>query len=115
MFTAVNNKNNDDGSSSSNTDIIYKWSSPRYLQAAIDLDLSRDRLASLRHDLLMIFKTLNKMDLDLRESEYVNWLLDSRVHCHRSIETRDHPLPDCHEVIYQLDTLFYKKHKDFMF
>ncbi|KAI9260525.1 hypothetical protein BDA99DRAFT_560606 [Phascolomyces articulosus] len=101
----------------------YRWSLDRYRQIAFDLDTSRDRIAILRHDLLMMFKLLNKVDLDLRESQYMNWLLDSRNQCHINLQQQQqkqqqlqqqemvgHQLP-CQEIIYQLDTYFFYKNR----
>ncbi|KAI8139083.1 hypothetical protein BJV82DRAFT_628160 [Fennellomyces sp. T-0311] len=91
----------------------YRWSSDRYRQAAFDLDTNRDRLAILRHDLLMIFRLLNKVDTDLRESQYMNWLLDSRARCHTNKLDQDQQEHlSCQEVVYQLDTYFFygKRH-----
>ena len=97
----------------------YRWSMDRYRQIAFDLDTSRDRIAILRHDLLMIFKLLNKVDMDLRESQYMNWLLDGRKQCHMNLQRQnqqqeivDHhtsSLP-CQEIVYQLDTYFFYTH-----
>lgn len=91
----------------------YRWQSLQRHQYASDLDVSRDRLAVMRQDILMLFKLLNKMDAQLRESEYMNWLLDNRARCLYGPGTQqDHVYdqafiqPDCQEVAYHLHTYF---------
>ncbi|KAI9321203.1 hypothetical protein BX666DRAFT_2023358 [Dichotomocladium elegans] len=122
-FVTSTRKHANDNSTSSHLG-PYTWASTQYYKAALDIDLSRERLAGLRHDLLMIFKTLNRIDLDLRESEYINWLLDSRIRCHRAEEVstptsgdtdegHKDDLPGCYEIIYQLDTFFFNTHTSF--
>lgn len=79
--------------------------------------MSRDRLAVMRQDILMLFKLLNKMDTQLRESEYMNWLLDNHARCLQGSLTREQQdrqrkdqgstlQPDCQEVAYNLHTYF---------
>lgn len=63
------------------------WYNVENYRLAVDLDMSRDRIAILRHDMLTIFQVLNKLDTQLVENEYTNWLLDTRLKC------KYHPLP----------------------
>ncbi|CEP07785.1 hypothetical protein [Parasitella parasitica] len=57
------------------------WYASEHYRLAVDLDMSRDRVAMLRHDMLTAFKMLNKLDTQLVENEFINWLLDTRFKC----------------------------------
>ncbi|KAI8641777.1 hypothetical protein BD408DRAFT_433004 [Parasitella parasitica] len=57
------------------------WYAADHYRLAVDLDMSRDRIAMLRHDMLTVFKMLNKLDAQLVENEFINWLLDTRLKC----------------------------------
>ncbi|KAF7732102.1 SNF1-interacting protein [Apophysomyces ossiformis] len=59
----------------------HRWFSSRHHQLAVELLFSRERLAMLRHDTLVIFQLLNEVDAQLLENEYMNWLLDTRLQC----------------------------------
>ncbi|KAI8890658.1 hypothetical protein K501DRAFT_236218 [Backusella circina FSU 941] len=65
----------------SNDIISTQWYNVEHYRLALDLEVSRERIAMLRHDMLTIFQILNKLDVQLVESEYTNWLLDTRLKC----------------------------------
>lgn len=69
----------------------------------MDLLFSRERLAILRHDTLVIFQLLNQVDFQLSENEYVNWLLDGRLECHSGV-TMDNAAK-CEAIHHQLQSL----------
>ncbi|GAN01488.1 transcription factor [Mucor ambiguus] len=88
------------------------WYDVEHYRLAVDLDISRDRIAVLRHDMLTIFQVLNKLDTQLVENEYTNWLLDTRLKCkyYPSLPEQD-PRAEkavglCRDVKGQLDKLF---------
>jgi hypothetical protein len=89
-----------------------QWYSVDHYRLAVDLEQSRERMAMLRHDMLTIFQVLNKVDSQLIESEYMNWLLDTRLKCNYSatIEKEKHESDQvaslCHDVKQQLGKLF---------
>ncbi|CEG62748.1 hypothetical protein RMATCC62417_00026 [Rhizopus microsporus] len=68
-------------SKSRNNTIRYHWHSAHHRQLAIDLLFSRERVAMLRHDALVLFQLVNEVDTQLLENEYINWLLDARLQC----------------------------------
>ncbi|KAI9027345.1 hypothetical protein CLU79DRAFT_833263 [Phycomyces nitens] len=59
----------------------HEWSRERHHQFAVELLFSRERIAMLRHDTLVIFQLLNEVDAQLLENEYMNWLMDTRSKC----------------------------------
>lgn len=59
----------------------HRWYSSRHHQFAIELLFSRERLAMLRHDTLVLFQLVNEVDAQLLENEYTNWLMDTRLQC----------------------------------
>ncbi|SAL98337.1 hypothetical protein [Absidia glauca] len=79
------------------------WSNPKHYAYAVDLLFSRERLAILRHDTLVIFQLLNQVDAQLSENEYVNWLLDGRLDCHAGV-TMDNAAK-CEAIHHQLQSL----------
>ncbi|KAL9545535.1 hypothetical protein MBANPS3_007111 [Mucor bainieri] len=88
------------------------WYDVEHYRLAVDLDMSRDRIAMLRHDMLTIFQVLNRLDTQLVENEYTNWLLDTRLKCkyYPSLSEQD-PRAEkavdlCKDVKNQLDKLF---------
>lgn len=87
-----------------------QWHSVDHYRLAADLELSRERIAMLRHDMLTIFQVLNRVDSQLIESEFMNWLLDARLKCrHNSILEQDNDSEDmslCYDVKQQLSKLF---------
>ncbi|KAI7892149.1 uncharacterized protein EV154DRAFT_419104 [Mucor mucedo] len=88
------------------------WYHVEHYRLAIDLDISRERIAMLRHDMLIIFQVLNKVDSQLVENEYMNWLLDTRLKCkYNPPLDSDDPRAEksislCHDIRKQLDRLF---------
>ncbi|KAG2205633.1 hypothetical protein INT46_003460 [Mucor plumbeus] len=59
----------------------HRWFSSHHHQFAIELLFSRERLAMLRHDTLVLFQLVNEVDAQLLENEYTNWLMDTRLQC----------------------------------
>ncbi|KAG1381717.1 hypothetical protein G6F61_002916 [Rhizopus arrhizus] len=59
----------------------HNWYSARHRQLATDLLFSRERVAMLRHDALVLFQLVNEVDAQLLENEYTNWLMDIRLQC----------------------------------
>ncbi|KAI8646412.1 hypothetical protein BD408DRAFT_380453 [Parasitella parasitica] len=59
----------------------HRWYSSHHHQFAIELLFSRERLAMLRHDTLVLFQLVNEVDAQLLENEYTNWLMDTRLRC----------------------------------
>ncbi|KAI8393812.1 uncharacterized protein BYT42DRAFT_552309 [Radiomyces spectabilis] len=88
---------------STNETHIRRWHSSQYHQLAVELMFSRERVAMLRHDTLVIFQLLNEVDAHLLENEYMNWLLDSRLECHDAITAEN--VDRCEETYHQLKSL----------
>ncbi|KAI9487540.1 MAG: hypothetical protein EXX96DRAFT_535688 [Benjaminiella poitrasii] len=84
-------------------DRYHRWFSPYHHQFAVELLFSRERLAMLRHDTLVLFQLLNEVDAQLFENEYTNWLMDVRLHCH--VPDVDYDAFHCDEVKRQLRSL----------
>lgn len=82
-----------------NGTITHQWFNPKHRRMAIELLFSRERVAILRHDMLVIFQMLNQIDAQLLENEYINWLLDTRLICRSSNEP-------CENVHVQLKSFF---------
>lgn len=59
----------------------HNWYSARHRQLATDLLFSRERVAMLRHDALVLFQLVNEVDAQLLENEYTNWLMDIHLQC----------------------------------
>jgi hypothetical protein len=78
----------------------HQWYSSHHHQFAVDLLFSRERLAMLRHDTLILFQLVNEVDAQLLENEYTNWLMDKRLQC-RAPEA-DYTGLHCDEVKRQL-------------
>lgn len=70
---------------------------------SVELLFSREKLAMLRHDTLVIFRLLNQVDAQLLENEYVNWLLDTRLQCHAGVTLEN--AEKCEAVHHQLQTI----------
>jgi hypothetical protein len=70
---------------------------------SVDLLFSRERLAILRHDTLVIFRLLNQVDAQLSENDYVNWLLDGRLECHAGVTLEN--AAKCEAIHHQLQSL----------
>ncbi|KAG0174817.1 SNF1-interacting protein [Apophysomyces sp. BC1021] len=87
--------------SPSNTSVEqYNWHHMKHYKLATELDMSRERVAILRHEILTMFQLLNKVDGQLQESEYMNWLLDGRLKCSDEYNIL------CDELDEQLYTFF---------
>ncbi|KAG2234954.1 hypothetical protein INT48_005108 [Thamnidium elegans] len=108
LFLNTKNESNDQDNEIYNS----HWYSVEHYRLAIDLDISRERIAMLRHDMLVIFQVLNKIDSQLVESEYTNWLLDTRLKCkyYPSLPEQDSRSEKsvvlCNDIKTQLDRLF---------
>ncbi|KAI7897495.1 uncharacterized protein BX663DRAFT_481716 [Cokeromyces recurvatus] len=91
------------------------WYSIEHYQLATDLEFSRKQLAMLRCNLLTSFQILNKLDTQLVEQAYVNWMLDTRLKCKlESLLENDRGEQAkmiCQHVQEQLDVLYFKKNK----
>ncbi|KAI8143142.1 hypothetical protein BJV82DRAFT_611536 [Fennellomyces sp. T-0311] len=68
----------------------HQWFNINHRRMAVELLFSRERVAMLRHDMLVIFQMLNQVDAQLLENEYINWLLDTRLLCRMNNESCDH-------------------------
>ncbi|KAI8060354.1 hypothetical protein BC940DRAFT_337637 [Gongronella butleri] len=80
-----------------------RWHSKKHYSVSVELLYSRERIAMLRHDTLVIFSLLNQVDAQLLENEYVNWLLDARLECHATV-TEDNAIK-CEAVHHQLRSM----------
>jgi hypothetical protein len=60
---------------------VYAWTDRPHRWMAAELGYARERLGALRYDLLCTFRILNKVELQLLESEYWNWVSDKRSSC----------------------------------
>lgn len=107
----LSNKNNQ-AKSLENSDISNNWYSVDHYRLAVDLDVSRERIAVLRHDMLTTFQVLNKVDSQMIENEYINWLLDTKLKCtYNPRLSEDDPRAEksialCSDIKRQLDRLF---------
>lgn len=79
----------------------HQWFSAQHRQFAIELLFSRERLAMLRHDTLVLFQLVNEVDAQLLENEYTNWLMDTRLQCKAS-DADDYEKLHCKDVQRQL-------------
>lgn len=93
-------------------ELDHTWYHVDHYQLALDLDISRERIAMLRHDMLLIFQVLNRVDSQLVESEYMNWLLDTKLKCKynprfpESDPRSEKSMVLCQDIKRQLDRLF---------
>lgn len=93
-------------------ELDHTWYHVDHYQLALDLDISRERIAMLRHDMLLIFQVLNRVDSQLVESEYMNWLLDFKLKCKytprfpESDPRSEKSMVLCQDIKRQLDRLF---------
>ncbi|ORX45898.1 hypothetical protein DM01DRAFT_1311533, partial [Hesseltinella vesiculosa] len=85
------------------TSTLDQWYSRKHHSISVELLYSRERIAILRHDTLMIFNLLNQVDAQLLENEYVNWLLDARLECYAGV-TVDNAVK-CETVHHQLQAI----------
>ncbi|KAI9025139.1 hypothetical protein CLU79DRAFT_833800 [Phycomyces nitens] len=83
--------------------VQHQWFSGKNYKMAIELDSSRERIAIMRHDLLTIFRMLNKVDTQLLENEYMNWLKDNRQKC-KEYSSNVYDLVQCDRIDAQLLT-----------
>lgn len=89
----------------------HQWFTVDHYHLAVDLNVSRERIAMLRHDLLTVFQVLNTLELQMVENEYMNWLLDTQLKCNYRPPTKEDPLAEdastlCQDVNVQLDKFF---------
>ncbi|KAL0094082.1 hypothetical protein F4703DRAFT_1924803 [Phycomyces blakesleeanus] len=83
----------------------HEWSRERHHQFAVELLFSRERIAMLRHDTLVIFQLLNEVDAQLLENEYMNWLMDTRSKCRAySGSSSSQKLLECEQINHALKT-----------
>ncbi|ORE19893.1 hypothetical protein BCV71DRAFT_93991 [Rhizopus microsporus] len=59
----------------------HAWSSRRHQLMALELSYARERVGTLRYELLSIFRILNSVEYQLLENEYWNWLGDKKLNC----------------------------------
>lgn len=84
----------------------HRWFNATHHRMAVELLFSRERVALLRHDMLVIFQLLNEIDAQLLENEYINWMLDTRLRCRRRQPSLLLSSSQCDQVQTQLDTFF---------
>jgi hypothetical protein len=48
---------------------------------ATELIYSRERLGALRYELLSVFRIMNRVEYQLTENEYWNWVSDKKIQC----------------------------------
>lgn len=65
------------------TQYNYQWSSKQHRHMAMELSYSRERLGAIRYELLSIFRILNRVEYQLLENEYWNWILDKQLNCQK--------------------------------
>lgn len=63
------------------TQYNYAWSSKQHRWMAAELSYSRERLGAIRYELLSTFRVLNRVEYQLLETEYWNWISDRRLGC----------------------------------
>ncbi|KAF1805942.1 hypothetical protein FB192DRAFT_1365244 [Mucor lusitanicus] len=59
----------------------YAWSSKQHRWMAAELSYSRERLGAIRYELLSTFRVLNRVEYQLLETEYWNWISDRQLDC----------------------------------
>ncbi|KAI8976095.1 hypothetical protein BDB01DRAFT_853390 [Pilobolus umbonatus] len=80
----------------------YQWFNVDHYRLALDLEITREHVALLRHDVLVTFKVLNKLDAHFLENEYINWLLDTQLRCQYNIDDET----PCTDITAQLGQFF---------
>ena len=60
------------------------WFSKEHRYIAQDLGFSRERLGAIRYELLSTFRILNRVEYQLVENEYWNWLADQKLQCRKN-------------------------------
>ncbi|KAG2216022.1 hypothetical protein INT46_007082 [Mucor plumbeus] len=63
------------------TEYNYRWISKQHRLMAAELGYSRERLGALRYELLSTFRILNRVEYQLLETEYLNWVSDKQLDC----------------------------------
>ncbi|KAI8337075.1 hypothetical protein BC941DRAFT_426643 [Chlamydoabsidia padenii] len=63
----------------------YTWYDGRHYKFAREYEASREHLGMLRYSVVNMFQSLTIADTDLLETEYLNWLLDSRQRCREQV------------------------------
>lgn len=63
------------------TEYNYQWTSKQHRLMAAELGYSRERLGALRYELLSTFRILNRVEYQLLETEYWNWISDKQLDC----------------------------------
>lgn len=60
------------------------WYSKIHRSLADELSYSRERLGAIRYELLSSFRILNKVEYQLLENEYWNWVADQKLKCRKN-------------------------------
>lgn len=60
------------------------WYSKIHRSLADELSYSRERLGAIRYELLSSFRILNKVEYQLVENEYWNWVADQKLKCRKN-------------------------------
>lgn len=68
---------------------VHGFASAATRSTAIRLRLSRQRLASYRHDLIVALRTVNSLERDLIRSEWHNWLIEETSRCRHMQDVLD--------------------------
>lgn len=65
-----------------------------------ELKYTRERLGTLRYEVLTAFQLLNAMDRRILENEYWNWLIDEQLRC-RNNSNNNHGAAGsrCNEIL----------------
>lgn len=65
------------------TQYNYQWASKQHRHMAMELGYSRERLGAIRYELLSTFRILNRVEMQLLENEYWNWIMDKQLNCQK--------------------------------
>ncbi|KAI8643269.1 hypothetical protein BD408DRAFT_431652 [Parasitella parasitica] len=68
------------------TQYNYHWTSRQHRLMAAELGYSRERLGAIRYELLSTFRMLNRVEYQLLETEYWNWISDKQLDCTEDCE-----------------------------
>lgn len=60
------------------------WYSKVHRSMADELSYSRERIGAIRYELLSTFRILNKVEYQLLENEYWNWVADQKLRCRKN-------------------------------
>lgn len=77
----------------------YPWFSKLHRDMADELGYSRERLGAIRYELLSSFRILNRVEYQLLEIEYWNWLSDQKLMCSNYDKS-----PVCKEIDQERDS-----------